>query len=78
MTFQEIKDTIKPIKSDGNAVLFRPTCGKSWVEMNKSFLIDSLDEIVKKVKLVELGLAEYTACEKVMLVLLVEHANYGG
>ena len=78
MKFSDIKKALNPpIREGESTIVFRPTCGGGFIELNKISLNKALDEIIMKSSLVELGVDEFTECEKLMFQLFLEHAEYG-
>lgn len=61
---------------DNNGILFRPTKGNTFIELSFNLLLEAYGEIVKKIPLVESGLEEFTATEKVLFSLFITHAEW--
>lgn len=75
MTVEDIKKSLTP--APGKILLFRPTCGAGFIEVDNTLLNQAFDEIAAKIPMVQAGLIEFTECEKLLFMLFMEHARYG-
>jgi len=73
MSLEEVRKTLEPNKL--GSTIFRPTRYYTFVELQGKLVLSAFDDLVKKVPLVVAGIDEYSPCEKLMMVLFVEHAK---
>jgi len=78
MTVGEMREALENQQiRDSEGMLFRPTAGSSFIELNSDFVLAAFDEIANKIPLVTAGVDEFTAAEKLLFQLFVIHAEYG-
>lgn len=74
MKLQELSDAIDASRyGDQKSIIFRMS-GTGFIEMDYALVRKAFDEIVKKISLVESGLDEFTAGEKVLFQFFYFHA----
>lgn len=79
-TLQEVKDSLEAARASGNfnkSILLHLQGTYSFCEMDYEIVMKAFDEIANKVPFVVAGIDQFTAVEKVMFQLFVEHCNYG-
>ena len=72
--YQSILDARYGTDQDG--IIFRPTKGQGFVEVETALTLEAWHEIVDKIVLVEAGVVEFTAAEKLLFQLFVKHGEY--
>jgi hypothetical protein len=78
-TLGDMDKAIKPNRVNPDLIIFRP--GNPYiphlVELDYKLVREAFDDIVKKLPIVECGVDEFTACEKLMFMFLKNHVEYG-
>lgn len=70
MTLQEMRDALESSIHSTGTILLRPTGEYGFVELEGALVLRALDDLVRKIPLVQAGLDDFTAPEKLLFVLL--------
>lgn len=74
ITIEDYKSTLESLKN--GSIIFRPTTGNSFIELDHQLVCDAFEELLDKAALVKIGLDESTACDKLLIHLFTAHARY--
>lgn len=75
ITVQDISDALDRANLKNGSILFRPTGSMTFIELDYKLVRKAFDQIAKKIAVVQAGVDEFTAAEKVLFFLLIEHAR---
>ena len=75
ITVQDMSDALERARIKSGSILFRPTGSLTFVELDYKLVREAFDQIAMKISLVEAGVDEFSAAEKVLFELFLEHAK---
>jgi hypothetical protein len=79
MTITELREALKNTPSyyhkDKEIIIFRPTGFQPFIEIEKALFEQFITDLEKRAMIIWSGLDSVTASEKILTMLLVEHAK---
>lgn len=78
ITVEDVKNSLlnRRYGEDFSGIIFRPTTGNGFIELDFPLVMKAFEEIVAKIPIVEANIDDFTATEKVLFQLFVAHAKW--
>lgn len=77
LSLEDLLKSVGPQKKGDDVIIFCPSAGDSFVEFPLSAPLGAMQEIIQKAAMVQAGIDDFTECEKLALLVIQRHAEYG-